>query len=398
LAFRSMYCYAWDLAEAGVETVADELAGRHINTITLAGAYHAGKFLRPHGLSGKVVFPEDGTAYFRTRQELYGTIRPDENSLMGNRDILQECCELTDMDVNAWMVLMHNSRLGAKHTDCCVRNAFGDPYIYNLCPSSPAAREYAVTLCADVTDRYPVTGVSLETPGFLPYEHGYHHEFALMRQNVWLNNMLGLCFCPDCVAGAETAGIDASGLKARVADAIGTYLDADVDYADDMAAAYWTAEIVTGPDMADFLKWRCGVVESLIGEIRDAVRSDATVSVIPSVARPTSGAWYEGSDLAGLAAVADKLEVCFYEPGPDRIRSDLHDVSGRLGGTGQLRAILRPGYPDLPDAGSVMAAVDTLIEGGVEDISFYNYGHLRRPSLDWMSDALAAGDYSELPV
>jgi hypothetical protein len=32
----------------------------------MAGSYHAGKFLRPHGKSGKVYFPEDGTAYFRT--------------------------------------------------------------------------------------------------------------------------------------------------------------------------------------------------------------------------------------------------------------------------------------------------------------------------------------------
>ena len=79
-----MYCYAWDLAEEGVETVAEQFRNRHINTITLAGSYHAGKFLRPHGVAGKVYFPEDGTAYFRTDSERYGGIKPVENSLLAD--------------------------------------------------------------------------------------------------------------------------------------------------------------------------------------------------------------------------------------------------------------------------------------------------------------------------
>ena len=38
------------------------------------------------------------------------------------------------------------------------QNAFGDRYIYSLCPSAPEVREYAVALCKDVTDNYPVIG------------------------------------------------------------------------------------------------------------------------------------------------------------------------------------------------------------------------------------------------
>ena len=122
------------------------------------------------------------------------------------------------MQVNAWMVLMHNSLLGQKHPEYCVINAFGDRYIYNLCPSAPQTRQYAVALCADLTNRYAVAGITLESPGFLPFEHGYHHEFALVRQNAWLNNLLGICFCEHCVSGASAAGIDATGLKGRVAE------------------------------------------------------------------------------------------------------------------------------------------------------------------------------------
>lgn len=385
-----MYCYAWDLGEAGVAAVADDLRARHLDTITLAGAYHAGKFLRPHGQTGKVYFPDDGTAYFRTRPERYGAIKPVEAKLVAEHDVFEECCSLGSMGVNAWMVLMHNSRLGEAYPEACVENAFGDRYIYNLCPSGPDARAYAVALCADIADAYPITGLSLETPGFLPFRHGYHHEFGLVRQNSWLDNLLGLCFCRHCVGQAEANDVDAEALSHRVRRAVDGYLASDVDYGDDMAAAYWLADVVLDPDLIGFLRVRCRTVESLIAEIRSAVRDDATVAVIPSVARPSSGAWYEGSDLAGIAAVADHLDVCFYEAGPGRVASDLHDVMSRVTTPGVVRAILRPGFPDLETKDQVVAAVRTLHDGGVTDIGFYNYGHLRRASLDWVTAALAA--------
>ena len=50
------------------------------------------------------------------------------------------------MAVNVWLVLLHNTRLGMAHPDAVVRNAFGDPYFYNLCPSAPDARAYAIGL------------------------------------------------------------------------------------------------------------------------------------------------------------------------------------------------------------------------------------------------------------
>ncbi len=392
MAYRAVYCYAWDLAEAGVGSVADDLRARHINTVTLAASYHAGKFIRPKGRSGKVYFPEDGTVYFNATPERYGEIQPAANSLLAEQDILAEVCETSGLAANAWLVLMHNSRLGAAHPDAAVTNAFGDRYIYSLCPAAPAARAYAVALCADVTDNYAVSGISLETPGFLPYSHGYHHEFALVRQNVWLDSLLGLCFCEHCRTGAQAAGIDAERLQANVRRAIDGYLASELDFTDDMAAAFWLADAVLDPDLGRFLRWRCEVVTSLVAEIRATVRDDAEVAVIPSVARPTGGAWYEGSDLKALAQAAGTIEACFYEPSVSRIQGDLFDIRRRLNGAGRLRGILRPGHPDLASRADVIAAVAALHAGGVDDIAFYNYGHLRQASLDWMGAALAALD------
>jgi hypothetical protein len=277
------------------------------------------------------------------------------------------------------------------HPDAVVRNAFGDPYYYNLCPSAPAARAYAVGLAKDVTESYAVSGLSLEAPGFTPYAHGYHHEFALNRPNRWLDGKLGLCFCDHCVAGAEKASIDSKRLKTKVAEEITAYLDSDVDLPDDMADAFWMADVAENGELRRYLDCRSAVVTSLIAEIRAAVRKEVTVSVIPSVARPTAGAWYEGTDLKALAGIADRIEACFYEPGAARVKADLFDLRRRLGDKARLRGILRPAYPDLASKGEFLAAIEALRAGGVTELAFYNWGHLRRANLAWIGDALKDG-------
>jgi hypothetical protein len=388
MSYRAIYTYAWDLAEEGIAESVRQFRALGLDTVTVAGSYHAGKFLRPHGRTGKVYFPEDGTVYFKTSPSYYGTIKPVANSILSSNDVIAELATSRSMAVNVWLVLMHNTLLGTAYPNSCVTNAFGDRYIYNLCPSAPDARAYAVALCKDVADHYDISGMSLETPGFLPYAHGYHHEFALNAPNRWLDAQLGLCFCDHCVGSAQSVGIDARGLKARVAQDISDYLASDVDYPPDMAEAFWLADIRSGGALRSYLDWRCDVVTSLVSEIRAAVRKDVNVAVIPSVARPTAGAWYEGSDLAALAQTAGIIEACFYEPGATRVKADLFDIKRRLAGTGTLRGILRPAYPDFVNRTEFLAAIDALITGGVREFAFYNWGHIRSANLAWIADAM----------
>ena len=89
MTYRAIYTYAWDLAEAGIPAAVDEFHALHLDTVTIAGSYHAGKFLRPHGKAGKVYFPEDGTVYFNADPKRYGAIKPLPNSLIGERDVLR---------------------------------------------------------------------------------------------------------------------------------------------------------------------------------------------------------------------------------------------------------------------------------------------------------------------
>ncbi len=390
MGYKAIYAYPWDIAETGVSAAVERFVALGLDTVTIVGSYHAGKFLRPHGQTGKVYFPEDGAVYFKPDPSRYGAIKPIAHSMLSSgQDMVRELAGQDRLATNVWLVLLHNTRLGDAHIESTVANAFGDRYVYNLCPSAPEARAYAIGLARDVTESFSVSGVSLETPGFLPYAHGFHHEFALNRGNRWLDSQLGLCFCPHCMAGAKRAGIAIEALRRLVAADIEAYLDGDVDFPSDMAEAFWTADARSDGDLRALLDWRCIVVASLVRDIRDAVRKDATVAVIPSVARPTSGAWYEGSDLKALAEAAGVIEACFYEPGARRIQADLFDVRRRLRGSGRLRGIVRPAFPDLDSKDEFMRAMRALGAGGLREVAFYNWGHLRDANVDWIAEGLA---------
>ena len=390
MSYRAIYAYPWNLADEGVSAVIGNVRALGIDTITVAGSYHAGKFLQPHGRQGKVYFPDDGTVYFKSDLSRYGAIKPILSSLVRERDILSELVKNQEIATNVWMVLLHKSRLGALHPLSIVRNAFGDRYVYSLCPSAPDVREYAIALCRDVADNYAVSGITIETPGFLPYTHGYHHEFAMVPPNTWLNARLGLCFCDHCVGNAEAAGIDARSLQARIRTEVDTYLSGDIDFPADMAEAFWLSDVATDGTLTRFLTWRSTVVTSLVAEIRAHVRADVGLAVIPSVARPTGGAWYEGTDLHSLAKASGIIEACFYEPSGERIRADIYDTKRRMNGAGTLRGIIRPGFPDLVSRSDLVDAARAPGDAAISEVAFYNYGHLRRRNIGWIADALAA--------
>ena len=139
MTYRAIYAYPWDIADRGVPESLAEIAALGLDTVTVAGAYHAGKFLRPRA-PRKVYFPDDGAVYFRPDQSRYGAVRPVMSALTREHDVLAELCEQGRAAVNVWLVLLHNTRLGTADPDLTVRNAFGDPYVYSLCPAAGAVR------------------------------------------------------------------------------------------------------------------------------------------------------------------------------------------------------------------------------------------------------------------
>jgi hypothetical protein len=388
---KAIYLYAWDLLDEGVSRIAAALRDVGADTATIAASYHAGKFIRPHGVGGKVYFPDDGTIYFRHRPERYGRVRPLPNPLLAECDPFELLArEAPDLRRVGWTVCCHNSALGRLHPDLVARTCFGDSLVYSLCPAHPEVRAYLVTLCRDLAERHELEAVTLETPGWLPFEHGYHHEFQLLPLNEWLGVLLGLDFGPAVIEAARAAGIDAEPLRRRTAAAVESWLAKDLHVDGERARDWLLADMVAEPAWATFLHWRCRCVADLVAEIRAALPKATELRVIPSVQRPTARGWVEGSDLALLAAACDALEICAYEATAAAVDADIHDVRRRLGPAARLNAILRPTHPDLAGGAEAVMAARILKAAGVEGIAFYNYGHWRLPALERVREALMA--------
>ena len=261
---------------------------------------------------------------------------------------------MSQVAANAWLVLLHNSRLGELHPHSTVRNAFGDRYVYSLCPSAPEAREYAIALCKDITDNYPVTGISLETPGFLPYAHGYHHEFAMVKPNRWLDNRLGLCFCDHCVESARQRASMRGGSKTTMREDIESYLAGDVDFPDDMAEAFWLSDVATDGALSSFPQ--LALRRRDLAGPRDSQRRCARTQRSRSSRRWRGRPGAPGTREAIFGALAEAtgiIEACFYEPSVGaRARRRSATSSAGSQGVGRLRGILRPGFPDLQSRAS----------------------------------------------
>jgi hypothetical protein len=393
--YQAIYAYPWDLADEGLDQALGRIRDTGVNTVTLAASYHAGKFLRPHGRSGKVTFLQDGMVYFRARPERYGHIKPRVHPMVDEFDGLAELQRAApDLGRAAWVVCCHNTRLGEQHPEYVARNAFGDPYIYSLCPAHPAVRDYVVNLCSDLAHGYDLSAVVLETPGWQPYDHGDHPEFAMVPLDRRAKTLLSLCFADATRRAARAAGIDAERLQAQAREMLERQLAADEATPDATAIETWPADLVSDPEWSAFLNWRCRQVADLVTAVKAALPAGTALAVIPSVQRPAGDAWLEGCDLRLLAAAADTLEIPAYHATAEDVGRNAADVRRRVGDDAALNFILRPGHPDLGGGAQTVEAASKLRQVGMAGIAFYNYGLLPLPGFARIKAALAALDAS----
>lgn len=377
----SMYLYPWDLRDEGVETVIRRLRAAGINGATVAASYHHGKFLRPHAPRGKVYFPEGGTVYFEPELERYALLKPKQAGMAKDFDAFAELHKLApDFAVTAWVVGLHNSRLGRLYPQAAVQTLFGDTLINSLCPAQPEARAYLRALCCDVARQPGVSEIALETPGWQAFRHGHHHEFELIDLPLAVQIILGTCFCGQCMGQAQAGGIDMQGLRADARQALeGFFETGELRGLDPCQDARWQA----------LHTWRARTVTSLVSDLRADLPSSIKLAIIPTTQSPNSLCFIEGSDLGLLAKAADRLEVPAYQSGPAAIGTDAEAVRQAAGVGADLGFILRPSYPNLASEAEVRQAVAKLGALSPTSISFYNYGHLPLRSLDWVRAALA---------
>ncbi|MDC0771906.1 hypothetical protein [Streptomyces sp. HD] len=219
----SAFVYPWDVN--GDPEAPGRIAALGVQQVTLAAAYHSTRALTPRHPRHRIVTAEHAAVLYPPDDRWKGRVpRPYPAGDWAPGDAHGEAAAAlagAGLEVHTWVVLAHNSRLGAEHPDTSVVNAYGDRYPWAPCIAQPATRAYLVDLAAEAAVRPGARGTELESLGWYGLQHLHAHD---KTGGVPLGDagyyLMALCFCPTCKEGYGAQGVDADELAAAVRTAL----------------------------------------------------------------------------------------------------------------------------------------------------------------------------------
>jgi hypothetical protein len=219
------HAYCWDVL--GDPAFADRVAGLGLPSVTLAAAYHGVRAATPRHPRHQIVDARHGALYRPVRAAAWSAhrLRPVAPDWMAAADPFAEAAaalRAAGLGVTAWVVLAHNSRLGAAHPDVTVVNCFGERYAYALCPAREEVRDYAATLAAEAVRGVAVDAVSLESCGPMGLAHPGAHDRTADAWPPAAQRWLSVCCCDACRALWAERGADPDATVAALAAAVRT--------------------------------------------------------------------------------------------------------------------------------------------------------------------------------
>ncbi|MGK5696089.1 hypothetical protein ACSNOJ_24905 [Streptomyces sp. URMC 128] len=219
----SAFVYPWDVN--GDPEAPARIAALGVEQVTLAAAYHSTRALTPRHPRHRIVTAGHAAVLYPAGDRWDGReLRPYPAGDWAPGDAFGEAAAAltgAGLEVHTWVVLAHNSRLGAEHPDTSVVNAYGDRYPWAPCIAQPATRAYLTDLAAEAAVRPGARGTELESLGWYGLQHLHAHD---KTGGVGLGDagqyLMALCFCPSCREGYGRHGLDADELAAAVRTAL----------------------------------------------------------------------------------------------------------------------------------------------------------------------------------
>jgi hypothetical protein len=268
----SAFVYPWDVN--GDPDAARRIAALGVQQVTLASAYHSTRALTPRHPAHRIVTAEHAAVLYPRGERWQGrTLRPYESGAWAPGDAFGAAAaalEEAGLDVHTWVVLAHNSRMGAEHPDTSVVNAYGDRYPWAPCIAQPATRAYLVDLAAEAAVRPGARGTELESCGWYGLAHLHAHD---KTAGVGLGDagqyLMSLCFCGACRDGYTQLGLDPDALAHSVRQAL------EPVWRGEVAPDAGLDKLLAAELLAATLEFRTSVARSLQEEAVAAVRAAA---------------------------------------------------------------------------------------------------------------------------
>ena len=378
--YNTIWAYLWDLCDDGIAESVRYLRNEvGLDAISVATAYHTFQQVRPHRWGRKLLRGDSAAVYFRPDGRFYSdtAIQPHVAPLARDSNPLEElaeACSRQGLDLISWTVCLHTSRLARAYPRYAQETAYADNLGWILCPGEDEVRAYVSALCTDLVANYGVRRVELETCNYGGYGHSHYHTKDGVPLGTVGNYLYSLCFSSGCMTKADRRGIDSVELRSWVIGqlegvfASGRPLEGDIP-----------SFVESHPELAAFQEMREDLVTSLIGRIK-ADSGAAEVSFLLMGDR-----WLSGIRPERIAAECDLLGALVYTDSPavveERVTAALEQARIE---PQRLMVGLQAYHPCAGDAETLAAVYAAARECGGEQFSFYNYGIMPRPNLDWI--------------
>lgn len=389
----ALYVHPFDLKALDAHGGLARLCDLGIAELSMATSYHDGRWLTPWNPERRVRFLEDGTTHFRPGSD-YGRLAPVASSEVSptGPSPLELVCEqapAAGLQVRAWTVFGHNTRLGVLHPEASVQNAHGDRYPYALCPSQPDVQRYHASLMSDLAGHQGLGSIELEALGQMGIQHSSHHDKKSFSPSGLLGFALSACFCSACLAVHASLGNDGERAQTQVR----AFVDAHTTDADAMEPLavpashgglsdeqrVWVDQVLAA--RSHTVGQLAELASSACGGLRRAVQ------VHPD-------AWFTGSQLSAPAAAAfasgDERVLTCYGEGPAQIAKLLALPGCQSIKESPLRLSIWPKAPQFASDQDLAKIRELCTEHGIASVGIYHLGLLPWRTIERVAKMMTA--------
>lgn len=396
----TLLLYPWDVQGSDPRRIVDEVADLGVTRLQIATAYHSAEVISPRRTTEVMRVAEANRLHLPVAPDAFSDLAVPPSTIAqsdpGLYPALKEAADAAGLALDGWAIAFHNTELATRRPDAAIVNCFGDAFTHGLCPANPAARRLALELLAAVTGTGLFERVLVESLSYLLVAHGHPHELWGARLDPVTRYLLSLCFCDACVAEGESAGVDVTRLRARVAAELTRAWNADhpAGRADDSVAEL-SSFLVAWPGFAEYTRVRLDVVSRLMEDAVAVVRDAGSLLDVSAAVwgRPAPTNWLEGVDIPRTLASADGFVLESYFPTAGEVAAEIDHtraLAALVPDPAELAVALTV-WPSLsPTRADFLAKVEAVRGAGVERLALYNYGTATSASLAWVRAAADA--------
>lgn len=309
----AVWSYPWSLLSGDSDATYRELAERGVRSVTVAAHYHSIRTLDPR--SNDTLFESySGGCYFDPGSIADTPIDPPVHDVAGHADPLEAVIAGASshaVDVNAWLVCFHNSKLGAEYPQYRTQSTFGEYHDHAFCPSHPAVQRYFEGIVRTLAT-YGIEAITLESIGYPDAFHSHGVTFGHAKNHVVRGRpeelLLSQCFCSACRTRAANHSVDfdrARAVTRRIARNALQQPETCVTSLDALTAQH--------PVLQELFDFRASVIDGLLGRLA-AASGDTRLTYAASdgLGRGPGDGWPAGVVLDRLQNHIDRIVALCY--------------------------------------------------------------------------------------